>query len=106
MYQEVDVQGYKDNYHDTDVDYALIDVREVEEYEDGHLPNAVNIPLSEFQARFSEVPKDKPVVMVCRSGGRSAQASEFLVMQGYDGDKISNLLGGTMGWIKAGNPVE
>ena len=106
MYNEIDFQEYQDNFQDTDVDYQLIDVREVDEYVEGHLPNAVNIPLSEFQVRFSEISKDTPVVLVCARGGRSGQASDFLTYQGYDGDKVNNLMGGTLGWMMAGLPIE
>ncbi len=61
---------------------TLIDVREVVEYVSGHAPEAVNIPLSEFVARASEIPEGGDVYIICESGGRSAQAAEWLTAQG------------------------
>lgn len=59
----------------------LVDVREMDEVAQlaYDVPNIVNIPLSQFEERFNEIPKDKPVVMVCKSGGRSLRAAGFLV---------------------------
>lgn len=86
-----------------DRDHLLLDVRELEEYVEGHLPNAVNLPLSELQARVGEVGQDKPLVIVCRSGGRSAMAAEFFAALGYG--ELYNLEGGTMGWARKGLPL-
>lgn len=62
----------------------LIDVRTREEYADEHLPNAINIPVDEISRRLSEVgPKDKAVVVYCRSGARSAAAASALKSAGY-----------------------
>ena len=102
-YQEIDIDTYKAQFADNN-DYQLIDVREVDEYEEGRLPGAVNIPLSEFQVRYTEVDKSKTAVMVCARGGRSAQASDFLIANGYE--DVYNLDGGTLGWMSQGNPVE
>lgn len=100
----VDVTEYP-NYEETD--HILVDVREIDEYEDGHLPGAVNIPLSVFGQRFDEIPTDKTVVLVCKMGGRSMQAATFLAMQDeYANTQLVNLDGGTHGWMEAGKPVE
>lgn len=80
----------------------LVDVREQNEYDEVHAEGATLIPLSEFEARHAELPKDRPLVMICRSGARSARAGEFLEAQGY-GD-VSNLSGGTNAWVEAGLP--
>lgn len=102
---EITIEEYKTDYVDNDsAEYALIDVREVDEYAAGHLPGAINVPLSDLQNRVDEIPKDTPVVLVCRSGGRSARAGEFLAAQGWD--NLTNLLGGTVGWVEAGYPTE
>jgi rhodanese-related sulfurtransferase len=88
-------------------DHVLVDVREIEEYEDGHLPGAVNLPLSTFVEGFRDIPEGKTVVLVCKVGGRSMQAAQFLATQtdlNFTG--IVNLDGGTDGWIAGGNPVE
>jgi rhodanese-related sulfurtransferase len=79
-------------------------VREEDEYEAGRLPGAINIPLSEFQFRVDEIGTDKPVVLVCARGNRSAQAANFMVGQGYD--NLYNLVDGTMGWMMRGLPLE
>lgn len=84
----------------------LVDVREKEEvnqlaYE---VPNSINIPLSEFEERFNEIPKDQPVVMVCKSGGRSLRAAGFLVNHGYD--KVVNMQHGIIRWTEKGFPTK
>jgi len=62
----------------------IIDVRSVEEFEDEHYPNAVNIPVNELQARIAEVgDKNAPVVLYCASGSRSALAARILTAAGY-----------------------
>ncbi len=81
---------------------VLIDVREVNEYESGHVPGAVNLPLSELPARISEVP-NTTVYFICRSGSRSMQACEFCVDVGLT--DVKNVAGGTMGWISDGNEI-
>jgi rhodanese-related sulfurtransferase len=89
-----------------DTDHILVDVREVDEYEEGHLPGAVNIPLSQFTDRYTEIPQDKAVLLVCKLGGRSMQAAQFMATQDKGYPELVNLDGGTMDWIAAGNPVE
>jgi rhodanese-related sulfurtransferase len=84
----------------------VVDVREPYEYALGHVPGAVNIPLGSFTAQAANLPKDRKLVVVCASGGRSSQASEYLVGQGFDGNLVGNLEGGTYGWMSAGFEVE
>lgn len=62
----------------------LLDVRTPEEFAEGHLPGAVNVPVQVLGERLGEIPKDRPVVVYCRSGGRSARASNQLTAAGYD----------------------
>ncbi|ASN82897.1 rhodanese-like domain-containing protein [Deinococcus ficus] len=81
---------------------TLYDVREPEEYAQGHIPGAVNLPLSELQGREDEI--RTPAVIVCLSGGRSASAAGYLTDQGKA--DIMNLVGGTLGWIREGRDVE
>lgn len=101
----IDIAEYKAHYADNDsADYVLIDVRETDEYADGRIPGAINIPLSEMEARYTEIPQDKPVILACGVGGRSGQAAAFVAAQGWD--NLINLDGGTMGWIQAGHPLE
>ena len=73
----------------------IVDVREVDEFAAGHVPNAQNIPLSQLAERFDELDQTKPYYIICQSGGRSATACQFLGGKGYD---VTNVLGGTGGW--------
>ena len=80
----------------------LIDVREPDEYEDGHVPGAVSMPLGVLPVRTLELPKDSPVYVICQMGGRSMQAAMFLDRAGYDARSVA---GGTNAWISAGHPL-
>ena len=79
---------------------AVIDVREDWEFAEGHIPGAVLVPLGTLPDRVSEIPKDRPVVLVCRSGNRSGQAYTFLTQQGFD--NVHNMTGGMNAWQAAG----
>lgn len=74
----------------------LIDVRETFEYESGHVPSAVNMPLSHFDETYQTLDKNKSYHIICQSGGRSAQAAAFLVNQEYK--DVTNVEGGTGAW--------
>ncbi len=80
----------------------IIDVREPDEYAEGHVPGAPLIALGTVPDRVDEVPADGEVLIICKSGGRSRQAAEFLIGQGV---QAVNVAGGTMAWIEAGHPV-
>ncbi|ENH97893.1 rhodanese domain-containing protein [Gracilibacillus halophilus YIM-C55.5] len=73
----------------------IIDVREDEEVAEGMIPGAKHIRLSEVPERLDELDKDKHYYMVCRSGGRSGKASQFLEENGYD---VTNVAGGMLAW--------
>jgi rhodanese-related sulfurtransferase len=81
--------------------YALLDVREQDEWEAGHAPGAVHIPMGELPARMDDLP-DGELIVVCRSGGRSARSVQWLNQAGYD---AYNLSSGMKGWQAAGLPV-
>lgn len=81
---------------------TVIDVREPDEYEAGHVPGARLIPLGEVPERAAEVPEGETVYVVCAVGGRSMRAAEHLAGLGRD---VVNVAGGTKGWIAAGHPV-
>lgn len=83
---------------------ALVDVREQSEYDELHAQGATLLPLSELESRFSELPRDRELVMICRSGARSKQAGEYLLQNGYG--RVVNLTGGTLAWAEAGLPTE
>lgn len=74
----------------------LLDVRRDQEFASGHLKGAVHIPLSDLSSRILEVPKDKPIVVYCRSGARSSRAMKLLMSKGYD--NLRNLTGGILAW--------
>jgi molybdopterin-guanine dinucleotide biosynthesis protein A/rhodanese-related sulfurtransferase len=80
----------------------VLDVRRQDEYDAGHVPGAVLLPLDQLEARRSEVPADRPILVICKSGARSAAAVQALVAAGYD---ATNIAGGTMAWMDAGHPV-
>lgn len=80
---------------DDNEDFQLVDVREAFEYETSNL-NGVNIPLANILLEKDKVVKDKPVVVHCRSGKRSAQAIKLLEGQGYT--NLANLEGGILAW--------
>jgi rhodanese-related sulfurtransferase len=80
----------------------LLDVRRDEEWKAGHAPDARHIPLDQLPVRSGEVPNDRQVVAVCRSGARSGQATQFLRRSGHD---VVNLDGGMQAWVRAGGDV-
>lgn len=73
----------------------IIDVREVNEVAAGKIPGAVNIPLGLIEFRMHELDKSKEYIMVCRSGGRSGRATQFLESQGFN---VINMTGGMLSW--------
>lgn len=73
----------------------LVDVRELVEWQSGHIPGAKHIPLSELPFRKSELNKNKRMVMICQSGGRSSRACKYLSDEGY---QVVNMLGGMAQW--------
>jgi rhodanese-related sulfurtransferase len=85
-------------------DAVILDVREQDEWDAGHAPTAVHIPLTELPARLGELPStDGTLPIVCRGGGRSARATQWLAAQGYD---VVNIDGGMKAWVQAGKPLE
>ena len=73
-YADISIDEYNTQFAGGGADHLLLDVREVDEFEAGHLPGAVNLPMSEFQARFSDqLPVDRSIVLVCHTGVRSAR---------------------------------
>ena len=82
----------------------LIDVRTPNEYSTGHIKGARLLPLQALQQRMNEIPRDAAVVCICRSGGRSAAASEFLANAGYQ--DVTNMSGGMMAWSRANLPIK
>lgn len=73
----------------------IIDFREAYEFDYGHVPGAVNLPLSEFEGYEKLLSKDTPYHIICQAGVRSVQACKFLDAQGYD---VTNVMEGTGAW--------
>jgi rhodanese-related sulfurtransferase len=85
-------------------DAILIDVRTDAEIARGKIAGALPIPLHTLPLRLSELDKTKPLVFCCQMGGRSAQACQYAVAQGYE--KVYNLQGGMNAWLAAGKPTK
>lgn len=86
----------------------LVDVREKEEVAQlaYDVPNIINIPLGDFENRYTELPLDKPMVIVCKGGGRSLRAAGFLINHGYDPAKVVNMQHGILRWAQKGFPTK
>ncbi|MDV6014537.1 rhodanese-like domain-containing protein [Haloechinothrix sp. LS1_15] len=85
--------------------YLLLDVRENDEWRAGHAPDAVHIPLRDLPIRIDELADegiDQTVYVVCRTGGRSAQATAYLNAHGYE---AVNIAGGMKSWHTEGKPM-
>ena len=85
---------------------TLVDVREAEELAElaFNVPSLLHIPLSQFEERFSELPMDKELVIVCQDGSRSLRATAFLIHKGYDAQKVVNMKHGMIRWVQKGFP--
>ncbi len=86
-------------------DALVLDVREDKEYAAGHIPKAKHIPLGQLQSRLSELDKhkNKPILVTCRSGNRSAHACRILKKAGFE--SVYNQAGGILAWERANLPV-
>lgn len=80
----------------------LLDVRELDEWAAGHIDEAAHIPMGELAARQDELPDDRRIVCVCRSGQRSALVTQALANAGYD---AANLEGGMLAWAANRLPI-
>ncbi|MET0325634.1 MAG: NTP transferase domain-containing protein [Ilumatobacteraceae bacterium] len=83
----------------------VIDVREPDEYVDGHVPGAILVPLATVPDNLEAFRGDGPTYVICKSGGRSRRACDFVDAQGLDGVEVVNVEGGTGGWIASGREV-
>ncbi len=82
----------------------FLDVRTQEEWNEFHAPNATLIPLDQLPARLNELPKDKEIVVVCRSGNRSQQGRDILLNAGFA--QVTSMQGGLTDWRASGYPIE
>ena len=87
---------------DLPAEVYLLDVREDDEWAAGHAPEAVHIPVGTLNERAAEIPQDREIFVICRSGARSAYAAQALVGAGW---KAVNVADGMTGWAVAGRPM-
>jgi rhodanese-related sulfurtransferase len=87
---------------DSDAAPLLVDVREPGEFAQFRATGAVLMPLSVFQLRYVQLPRDRPLMLICASGRRSLAAGQFLVNQGFGA--VANVEGGSIAWVRARLP--
>ena len=81
----------------------IVDVRERNEFDQERIEGVVLLPISEFVARHGELPKDRPLLMLCAAGSRSTSATMYLLQNGWT--DVRNITGGMIGWRTAGLPI-
>ena len=94
---EIDIHTLKQKI-DAKESIVIIDCRQIEEREFGIISKDTHLPLHELESRYAEIPKDKMIIVYCRSGHRSLYACSFLRRQGYE--QVFNLKGGILAWRK------
>ncbi len=100
-YKNVDPEDLHAHLDDPGV--VVVDVRTPAEYQSGHVPRAINLPLQEIEEWAGDLPKDRTVYLICNSGNRSTKAAEYLKEKGYK--NLRNVTGGTKAWVKKGYPL-
>jgi rhodanese-related sulfurtransferase len=98
---EISVQDAYQYYQDGTF---ILDVRTQEEWNEGHVPGATLIPLDQLEMRLSELPTDQEIVVICRSGNRSAQGRDILLSAGFT--DVTSVAGGFNQWVANGFPAE
>ena len=101
--EEADVRATTDALRD-DPEAVLVDVREPDEWQAGHVAGARHIPMGELPSQLSSLQRDAPIYLICRSGTRSHKAATFLARAGFT--RPTNVKGGMLAWEEAGLPVE
>lgn len=97
-------ETYVSAFVDANRDHFLLDVRTPEEFDEGHIAGAVNIPVQILDQYLSSVPQDRDVVLYCRTGNRSQVAMEILNQAGYQ--NVYDIEGGTVNWVAQNRPLE
>jgi rhodanese-related sulfurtransferase len=98
MYQDIEAKELSKASEEERNQYVLVDVRTDEEYEEGHIPNAIHIPHDQMESRYMELTpyKDQKILLICRSGRRSVMAAQVLSKEGFG--ELYNLKGGMLEW--------
>jgi hydroxyacylglutathione hydrolase len=81
----------------------VLDVREAAEYVHGHIPGAINLPQADLATRLEELPRDRPLLVVCQAGLRSLRSARFLKQAGFE--QVASVRGGTGAWSESGRPL-
>ena len=102
MVPEISVEDLKSKL-DKKEHFLLLDVREQGEFDTGRIPNSQLIPLAQLPEKFSELDKNIPIAVHCRSGGRSARAAKFLLDKGFK--DVVNVAGGIIAWSERIDPT-
>ncbi|MFO8024695.1 rhodanese-like domain-containing protein [Thiohalophilus sp.] len=101
--KEIDASELAQWYAGKPEGFRIIDVREMNEINGGTVPGADPLPMATVPVRLNELEKDRELVVVCRSGARSAQVCMYLQQQGFD--RVYNLRGGMIAWASSGQQV-
>ena len=102
-YYRVTLDEANDMYQDCNS--VVVDVRRPDEYEAGHVKDALFIPVDDVLARVDELPSDKKLLFICAQGVRSGLACEMAAAMGFDTEKLFNVEDGTAAWIDKGLPT-
>ena len=102
-YYRISIAEAAEMYGDDDVTY--IDVRRPDEYREGHVKEALFIPVDDVLGRIDELPKDKKLLFICAMGVRSGLACEMAAAMGIDVENLFSIEEGTGAWISAGHPT-
>ncbi|MGW0162745.1 rhodanese-like domain-containing protein [Mycobacterium sp. NPDC003323] len=81
---------------------VLLDVREDDEWRDGHIAGAQHIPMGDVPTRIDEIDRDATLYVICHAGGRSQRVAQYLAHNGFE---PVNVAGGMLSWVQAGRPV-
>ncbi|MFN8470859.1 MAG: rhodanese-like domain-containing protein [Anaerolineae bacterium] len=101
--QHIDADGLRQRIA-TGEKLTILDVRETSEYNEAHIDGSKLIPLNQLSMRMQDIPRDRPIVAVCRSGNRSSVACDMLRRAGYE--NVLNLDGGLFAWHRSGYPLK
>jgi len=89
--------------HDPVRPAVILDVREADEFRDVRVPGSLFVPMSQLDARLADIPKDRPLLVLCAAGSRSQQVTGFLLQNGWE--DVGNIAGGITAWERMGLEV-